>query len=102
MVIGRKEQAWYNTCRSTHGLWCSCGDWFNHLLKVHEAHDGEIQLWLTGGEGDTAGDREEDAGERLGENGGGRDDDGHGSAMDDAVMVAAADAAEDEDARSEP
>nr|UNY67703.1 ORF2 [Epsilontorquevirus sp.] len=93
----RKEQAWLGLTRQAHSLFCNCGDWFHHLLSAHGQYEREIQVWLTGGEGDTAADRAEEPGDEPTADGGDRVDDGHGSAMEDAAFAAAAEDAEEQE-----
>nr|UNY67683.1 ORF2 [Epsilontorquevirus sp.] len=101
MLGDRKEAVWYNTVKSTHGLFCQCGDPINHLLRIHGDWTRDYDEWLSG----------------VGVGGGGvvlsgdegTDDGGdaeHGAAAtgtqrDDADMAAVAAATEEEDIRSE-
>nr|UNY67677.1 ORF2 [Epsilontorquevirus sp.] len=97
MLGNRKEHVWFDTCRRTHSLFCTCGDFVNHLLRLHSEASREWDEWLTGGDGGDA--LEEAAG---GERGGDGDADDHGTAgagvaADDEDMAAVAAATEDAD-----
>nr|UNY67685.1 ORF2 [Epsilontorquevirus sp.] len=99
MLGERKERVWFDTCRRTHSLFCTCGDWINHALRIHSDASREWDEWLTGGDDGGAADRGAAAGGEPGGAGGG---DVHGTAAggdgaEDAAMAAAAAAIEDAD-----
>nr|UNY67696.1 ORF2 [Epsilontorquevirus sp.] len=95
----RKEETWLSTCKMTHSLFCNCGDWWHHLVRIKQDYEGQIQLWLTGGGDAATADPEGAGGEPDTAGGGTGGGDAHGSAMDDAAFAAAANAAEEEDTR---
>nr|UNY67706.1 ORF2 [Epsilontorquevirus sp.] len=97
MIGDRKETVWYETVKKTHCLFCSCGDPINHLLKIHTNWTREYDRWLTGGDGADAGVLDEEDGPEHTGDGDAADDDGHGSAMEDAALAEAADYAEEQE-----
>ncbi|UNY67679.1 ORF2 [Epsilontorquevirus sp.] len=96
----RKEETWLSTCKMTHGLFCNCGDWWDHLVRIKQDYEGQIQLWLSGGGDAGTADRGELGGE-PGTGDGGDAGDAHGSAMEDAAFADAAADVEREDTRSD-